>query len=400
MAGWSSDGDPKLLAAMCAKMCTTAYGSFIVTQDGDHLGNKFRNRTLKLNIHLPMGVFDVSIIHLQQLVKNVQKSVHGLSQIDVCPIDRMNVDSFQKIISDRVLEALRVHIEKSDATIQYLKIARDITSSFLLHDLSPKERIFRMWHGVYFLRIWRQFILSSKKYTLKDNFITSNTYVSSELNARNLICLIKKFRDEQRERLFLPPLFDSQSCEKMFRTFRSMGTAQYTKINFSVHELMYMIGRVEVLNEIAYIELADEKIIFPNKRTGKTTIYPLPSDYEIDATIANARLEAITNAAKIGMNTVNNIDEYEFRYNEDIFDQMESDEESPIEDIDEYEAMQTLMDDDNLDTQSCDENSPFVIIRDEDGIKRKIRKSTYIWMLSEPSERISNDRLRRVQVKD
>lgn len=117
MAGCSSDGDPKLLAAMCAKMCTTAYGSFIVTHDTIHLGNKFRNRTLKLNIHLPMGSFDVSIVHLQELVKNVQKSVHGLSQIDVCPIDRMNFDSFKKITHDRVLEALRVHIKRSDATI-------------------------------------------------------------------------------------------------------------------------------------------------------------------------------------------------------------------------------------------------------------------------------------------
>lgn len=367
MAGWSSDGDPKLLAAMCAKMCTTVYGSFIVTQDPIHLGNKFRNRTLKLNIRLPMGSFDVSIIHLQQLVKNVQKSIHGLSQIDVCPIDRMNFESFEKITNDRVLDALQVHIQRSDATIQYLKIARDVTSSFLLHDPSPKERIFRIWHGVYFLRIWRQFVLSSKRYTLKDNFITSNAYVSSELNARNLVCLMKRFRDEKKEHFFLPPLFDSQSCEKMFRTFRSMGTAQYTKINFSIHELMHIIGRVEVLDEIAYIKLADEKINFPNKRTGKTTIYPLPLDDEIDATIANARREAITNAAKLGMNTVNNIDDYEFHYNEDIFNHMESDENSSIEDIDEDEAMQTLTDDENLDTISCDENSPYVIVRDDNG---------------------------------
>lgn len=163
VAGWSSDGDPKLLAAMCAKLCTTDYGSFIVTQDSTHLGNKFRNRTLKLNIHLPMGSFVVSIVHLQNLVKDVQKSVHGLSQIDVCPIDRMNFDSFEKITDDRVLEALRVHIKGSDATIQYLKIARDVSSSFLLHDLPPQERIFRILHGVYFMRIWRQYILSSKR---------------------------------------------------------------------------------------------------------------------------------------------------------------------------------------------------------------------------------------------
>lgn len=395
MAGWSSDGDPKLLAAMCAKMCTTPHGSFIVTQDTIHLGNKFRNRTLKLNIHLPMGLFDVSTVHLQQLVKNIQKSVHGLSQIDVCPIDRMNFDSYEKITNDRVLEALQVHIQRSDATVQYLKIARDITSSFLEHDLSPTDRVFRIWHGVFFLRIWRQSILCSKRYTLKENFITPNAYVSSELNARNLICLIKKFRDEGKDHLFLPPIFDSQSCEKMFRTFRSMGTAQYTKINFSIYELMSMIGRVEVLNDIAYIKLADEKITFPNKRTGRTKKYSLPSDDEINETIAKAKREAIQNASNLGMQTNKCIDEYEFHYSEEIFNQIESsDEENSIEDIDET-------DDGYLtNTQSCAENSPFVIVLDENGVERKIRKSTYIWMLSEPSERISNDRLRRVQVRN
>lgn len=97
--GASSDGDPKLLAAMCAKMCGIGK-DIIVTQDHIHFGIKCRNRMLKHSIHLPMGKFEVSIKHLQSLVKNVQKSVHGLLQIDVCPIDRMNYDSFEKVTSD------------------------------------------------------------------------------------------------------------------------------------------------------------------------------------------------------------------------------------------------------------------------------------------------------------
>lgn len=190
VVGISSDGDPKLLAAMCSNMCTTK--KIIVTQDSIHLGNKLKNRLLKSLIHLPMGNFDVSIKHLKWLVINVQKSVHGLSQIDVCPIDRMNFDSFTKVTDDRVLEALRVHVKKSDATIQYLKIARDVTSSFLMYDLDPDERIFKIFHGIFFMRIWREFILCSKRYTLTENFITTNAYTSLELNGTNLIALIKK----------------------------------------------------------------------------------------------------------------------------------------------------------------------------------------------------------------
>lgn len=85
---------------------------------------------------------------------------------------------------------------------------------------------------------------------------------------------------------------DSQGCEKMFRTFRSMGTAQYTKINFSLYEVLHMTRRIEKRNEIAYISLADQKISFPNKCTGKTIIHSLPTDEEINATIEKAKHEA------------------------------------------------------------------------------------------------------------
>lgn len=349
-----------------------------------------------------MGSFDVSIEHLKWLVKNVQKSVHGLSQMDVCPIDRMDFDSFTKVTDDRVLEALREHVKNSDATIQYLKIARDVTNCFLSYDLEPLDRIFKISHGTFFMRIWRQSILSSKSYTLTENFITSNAYVSLELNCRNLIDLIKKFRDLKKNEYFLPPLFDSQSCEKMFRTFRSMGTAQYTKINFSLYELLHMIGRIEVQQEIAYVKLANEKVFFPNKREGKTEIYPLPSDEEINVTIEKAKQEAMKNAEKLGMSTVNstvnNIDSFEFSCKKGIF---ESDEDDCTQDvlIDEYLEEDEMMTDDILDSETCNENSPYIIIHDDNMIKRKIRKSTYVWMLLEPSERISSDRLRRVQVK-
>lgn len=155
--GASSDGDPKLLAAMCAKMCGVGK-NLIVTQDHIHFANKCKNRLLKEFILLPMGNFEVSIKHLQSLVKDVQKSVHDLSQIDVYPNDRMNYDSFEKFTSNRTIEALQKYIKQNDATVQYLQIYRDATSSFLKVNLSPTERIFNIWHSLFFTRIWRNYI--------------------------------------------------------------------------------------------------------------------------------------------------------------------------------------------------------------------------------------------------
>lgn len=202
-----------------------------VTQDTIHLGGKLRNRML--NSDMPIGNYTVSIDHLKSLMINVQKSVHGLIQNDICPEDRMNFPSFLKITHDRVITALEEHVAESNGTIQYLKMCKYVTSSFLEFDVKPLERIFAMFRGVFFFRICRQNVMSSDSLKLEFDFITSNASACIEINAKNLIFFLKKFRDQNTPELFLPPLLDSQACERMFGIFRSMGTTQYTKINFS-----------------------------------------------------------------------------------------------------------------------------------------------------------------------
>lgn len=105
--------------------------SIMCTQDHIHIGTKARNRLLKRGIILPMGIHKVSIDHLKTLISNTQKSVHGLTTMDVFPTDRMNYTSFEKIVKDRVLNALEQYVPNSNATIQYLKIFRDIINSYL-----------------------------------------------------------------------------------------------------------------------------------------------------------------------------------------------------------------------------------------------------------------------------
>lgn len=173
-----------------------------VTQDVIHICTKGRNRLLKLGIKLPMGNMQVSVAHLRQLVKNVQKSVHALTNSDVFPIDRMNCGSFEKIVNDRAIYASRERVPNSDATIQYLLTFRDIADSFLKFDLEPLERIFLIYRGLYFIRFWRKFIENSPFYNLGENFITYNTYTCVEINARSLIQLIKIFRDRNAQRCF------------------------------------------------------------------------------------------------------------------------------------------------------------------------------------------------------
>lgn len=169
---------------------------FDVIQDPTHIATKLRNRLLKPSIILPMGNKNISVNHLTMLIENVQKSVHGLCKSDVCPKDRQNFRSFQKIVDDRVIEALNMNIRDSGATVKYLKLCDDVTSCFLDYDLTPLDRIIRMFRAVYFFRIWRNYLKSSRYYNLSNNFITQNAYTCIEINARNMLRLITRFRNE------------------------------------------------------------------------------------------------------------------------------------------------------------------------------------------------------------
>lgn len=395
LVGISSDGDWKLLAAM--KREISSPDGIVVIQDTVHLGGKLRNKIL--NSDMPMGKYIVSVHHLKSLVSEVQKSVHGLTQNEIFPEDRMDFDSFLKITDNRVIKALRQYVENSDGTIHYLKLCQNLTSSFLDLKLAPLDRIFRMFRAVFFIRIWKQNIISSKSHKLKE-FITPNAYTCIEINAKNLITLLKKFRNESHPQLFLPPIYDSQTCERFFRILRSMGTTQFTKINFSFYELIHMIGRVEVQYDIAYFKLKDTPIKFPNMRSGKTEIYDLPNDAEINETIAKAKEEAFKDAESLGMSFLDSSGIYEYNFQRtDNFGDDDDNETSDEEDTEENECNYREIDDDNTSELNEEKHSPYVVILDESGVERIVRKSTYLWMLTEEYDKLSNDRTKRFQGK-
>lgn len=379
-------------------------------QDETHIATKLRNRLLNEKIELTMGTTKISINHLKWAVKNVHKSVHGLTMYDACPFDRQNFRSFEKIVEERVIQTLQTHAKGSEATVQYLKICKKITSSFLDFEIPPLERILRMFHAVYFLRIWKNHILKSSSQTLHKNFISHNAYSCIEINAKSLIDLIKRFRNENLPELFVPTIFDSQTCEKFFRQLRSMGSMSFTRINFSLYELLHMIGRTEVQNSIAYFKIP-EKVIFPlsHKRAQKTKIHLLPSDEEIIATLEKAKHLAVEDARQFGMHTDNvHIESYQIRSR--LASQTNNGEDDEFvmrdDDDDEDDVIQfnyenddaVHEEDEQIDYDDLDTKSPFTYVVNEDGSQSLVRKSCLVWMLTEPGIGLSKDRLQRVQV--
>lgn len=270
-------------------------------QDATHAGLKFRTCFLRSYAALPMGTKLASVAHLKILIRDVPKKVHGLVHSDVSPVDKQNFRSLEKCMSTRTRNALRTYVPDSEATELFLKLCSEVTSSLMNHDITPYERIEMIFHAIFFLRIWRKWILKSR-YKLRENFITSNAYLCTELNGGNLLKLIRKFRNENKPELFLTTLFDSQACERAFRQFRSMGTPNFTKINFPLLELLHMVKRIEVQNEILYSKLPQDIRLPKLERKRQTTkIYALPTEEEINECIERAKRFALKDATQFGM---------------------------------------------------------------------------------------------------
>lgn len=167
------------------------------------------------------------------LINSVPKAIHGLVYSDICPDDRQNFESLSRMMQPKVSNALAKYIIGSEATIEYLRICNEITSSLMDPHLSPEERLLRIWRSTFFLRAWRLFIRNTDGLYSDKNFITANAYACIELNAHNLIVLMKKFREIGLDEMFVPTVFNSQPCEQTLRKMRSMGTMNFTKVNFT-----------------------------------------------------------------------------------------------------------------------------------------------------------------------
>lgn len=407
--GFSGDGDYRLLGSMRHNLKNNSLSIDnelnCTLQDVVHIGTKLRNRLLNDLVALVVGTKVANVTHLKVLLNLVSKDCHGLVYSDICPNDRQNFASVKKIVEPKVREILASKVIDSDGTIEYIRICDEVISSLYDENLTPLERIFRIWRATYFLRAWRLFIVQSDYLNLDSNFITANAYACIELNAQNLLILIKKLRNEGLNELFLPTIFNSQPCEETFRKMRSMGTINFTKINFTLLELMHLVGRVQLMNDIMFFKLANVDIFFPRNPAHKTHVntFELPTDGEIEETMLKASNAAVYDAQRFGICvtsndiqrcnlkdvhiTMNRNDQYRNNDNIDLNIASSCDDDTvDFENLKDYSNKI-----DNL-----NEGSSYVNVMGKNGSKI-VRKSTLMWNYNDSKSKLSADRLQRVR---
>ena len=152
----------------------------------------------------------------------------------------------------------------------------------------------------------------SKRRNSKENFfITLTAYLSVELNAHNLLCIILLVKGKQLpEEALNTYLFNSQSCESMFRNARSLSGTYSSIINFTVADFLRRSQKISILNGIKCDQLSQqddtEHLSFPthykHKRDSQlSTLQEFDSIDQLDVenVIANAFAQAIKSTAPL-----------------------------------------------------------------------------------------------------
>lgn len=91
------------------------------------------------------GLHQISKVHLEELIRDVSKDQHGLTQGDLSNKDKMKFDPVIKMTQERVTLNLEKHVPLSLGTTEFLKAVACIISAFMDLNLKPSERVFKAW---------------------------------------------------------------------------------------------------------------------------------------------------------------------------------------------------------------------------------------------------------------
>lgn len=114
---------------------------FLCLQDGIHLATKWRNRLVGSAAPLYIGEQKITVEHIRDIVNNGQytKLDHNLTQTDLCPKDRQNYRSCERLASKNVLNILKTNTN-TQGTFVYIYLLRLIIVTYIETTTSLKTR--------------------------------------------------------------------------------------------------------------------------------------------------------------------------------------------------------------------------------------------------------------------
>lgn len=424
----STDSDPRYNSAMrrLSKLGTSSkiidfkwfscgglnnIGPFFI-QDTIHIATKLRNfflRTILDKKTLPFGGYFIRVAHLVFLLAHFPKDQHQLTETILNPKDKQNFASVQRMFDAKVLDLLKSKVSGSEATVLFLELTRDIIDAFLDLNLSPLQRVRKIWYAVFIFRIWKWSISKNKKYK-EDNCLTTNCHSCIEMNAHGLVQLILHSKEINRPDLFLPHLYSSQQCESAFRQLRSFTSTYSTVTNCTTKEALGRISKIQLQNEIMH--LTSPNFTYPRlaKKTNFMFSNELPTKEEITNIIIQCKHDAINTAVKLNLMSPGSSKKTKEKAticqikSTIVQGARKKPKVNSEEEVEVPRIKLTVSDFKNIALKDysekingpIEENSPYVELNF--GSKRKvIRKTLLCWYLQDDVMKMSNDRLLRVR---
>lgn len=379
----------------------------IYFQDMIHIGMKLRNfilRTLWKHKTLPFGDYFIDIDHLYTIMDMFPKDLHQLTKTVLNPKDKQNFSSVLKICDERVVDLLIKNVEGSEGTAKFLEVLRKILDSMLKLSLKPLECIERIWYAVFLFRIWRQFIIDSTEFTLKDNFLTNNCFSCIELNAHSLVKVLLRLKNLNAPELFKTNLFASQPCESLFRQTRSFTTTYSTVVNFSVKEMLERINRIHLQYDIA--NQYSGMFVFPrlSMQRSSEVNFELPSETEISNRIEASKKNAIKHATELGL--IHNKRKKALKLKCPIKPMIWNDKPSNDEPVAlknnvinpiKFKNINLKNYSDKCLNKPVDELSQYVEVPNTNGKRIVLKKTSLCWLLRDDFMQLSSNRIERVK---
>ncbi len=128
------------------------------------------------------------------------------------------------------------------------------------------------WCVVFVCRLWWCWLhktsklskTTSEKNTINKSFITRPAYISAELNAHNLLYLVLLVKQQHlpKQVIFNIHLFNSQTCESLFRDARAFSNTFSTTVNFTVKNFIRRSQKLSILNQFKYNQ-SEKDLSFP-----------------------------------------------------------------------------------------------------------------------------------------
>lgn len=271
------------------------FDDFLTINDPTHLATKMFWKLMKDPPLL--GMYRASAEDIRTVIKDHRKNLHFGPGIITDVVDVMNFTRVAPVCCESFIKLLT--LPEHQGTKFYLTLIQYVIDAYIDPTLTPMERIRKAWYVVLFCREWRIYVEMCKDTKVKDDFITSNAFNCIELNAHNLIKFLMICRETNHPEMFLVHLLSSQDCEAFFRILRSLGTTNYTVINFTMDELLHKIRRVLKMSHIEITHGITRKSAVVK---GAKTFVPdhLPSNKEIEKIVIEVYKDVVKDLESLG----------------------------------------------------------------------------------------------------